>query len=124
MVLTATSLIVHSDNTHNVLTNVADKLAIASVVICGVFTLYEKMNLTQIVESTIIVLTFVATIWLYIYGYFTRKYCFSEDCSEAENFHMMLHIVGSGANPERRGRVGGPKGDINRASSRGFILVG
>ena len=43
----------------------------------------------------IIVFTFLATIFLYVYGFFYNKFCFSEDLNIANTYHVLMHFIGS-----------------------------
>lgn len=90
-----TSIIVHSMPT--MYTNIIDKISIGAVVLFGGYTYYEKiMKTTEKPWITIIPpLFFLATIYLYIYGFFTDTYCYHPNLYTANQFHAFMHLVGS-----------------------------
>jgi hypothetical protein len=94
--LTISSLVVHSHNT--IVTNSIDKVCIASIVVYGGYLFYKKLSKINIYNSIhymMCVLTFLFTIWVYIYGFLTCQYCFCGN-SEWENiWHSIMHIVAS-----------------------------
>jgi hypothetical protein len=91
--LTITSLIVHTFN--NIYTNIIDKIAISFVIIYGGFVLFQKMSVKHAFTCFLIILTFLLTIYLYIYGYMNKVYCFSEDSRIANAYHSILHMLSS-----------------------------
>jgi len=78
---------------------VIDKVAIAAVVILGGLTFYKKCALLSrfscIYEKITIVATFLFVILLYCYGWYIQDYCFSPDTNQANEYHMLMHLVGS-----------------------------
>jgi hypothetical protein len=92
-ILTTTSLIVHSND--NIYTNLMDKTAVGSIVLYGGYTLYNKININKCVYCSIIIITFLSCIYLYIYGFFTKKYCFCHEKCIAQKYHVIMHIIGS-----------------------------
>jgi hypothetical protein len=78
---------------------VIDKAAIAAVVILGGLTFYKKCALLSrfscIYEKITIVATFLFVILLYCYGWYIQDYCFSPDTNQANEYHMLMHLVGS-----------------------------
>lgn len=93
LVLTMTSLIFHNYDT--VYTNFVDKIAILSVVIYGGYLLFQKMCAKHAFTCFLIILTFLLAIYLYIYGYMNKMYCFSEDSCEGSAYHSILHLISS-----------------------------
>jgi hypothetical protein len=93
LILTITSLVVHSND--NIYTNLIDKFAVSCVVVYGAYILLNKANLERFANVFIIVALFLITIFLYVYGYFTKKYCFCNEISTAEKYHCALHIISS-----------------------------
>ena len=92
-ILTTTSLIVHSND--NIYTNIIDKLSVSSIALYGGYILYTKLNTDKYLTFSIIVFTFLFTIYFYIYGYITEQFCFCNDKNLSKKYHMILHIVGS-----------------------------
>lgn len=108
-ILLITSIIVHSYTT--TLSLFIDKLAILSVVLYGGYVFYEKLtdifttesfasfettdNIHKIIYATLIISTFLTTIYLYYYGYTCNKYCFCEDSYIANLWHSLLHAISS-----------------------------
>jgi hypothetical protein len=109
-ILTTTSVIVHSND--NIYTNSIDKVAVSSIVFYGGYMLYYKINAytpspeiggcrlsplqnDKYIQYSIIVATFLFCLYLYVYGYFTRTYCFCDEKCRAHQFHCMLHVISS-----------------------------
>ena len=91
--LTTTSLVVHSND--NIYTNVIDKMAVSSIVICGAYTLYNKIHIDNWLNCSIVIIAFVLCIYLYIYGFINKKYCFCDDKGVAKKYHCVLHVKSS-----------------------------
>jgi len=92
-ILTITSLIVHHED--NYYTNVIDKIAVSSIILYGGYVLCNKMNTENLFYCFIIVITFLLCIYLYIYGFIFKKYCFSDEKSISQKYHFIMHIIGS-----------------------------
>jgi hypothetical protein len=90
--LTITSLQVHS--THIMHANIIDKFVISFIVLYGGYMLYKKSN-KSISLNIFIIITFLACLLLYIYGYFTKNFCFHPDTIVANKYHVLMHIIGS-----------------------------
>ena len=93
LVLTITSLIFHTNN--NIYTNLIDKIAILPVVIYGAYLLFQKMCAENAFTCFMIILTFLLAVYLYIYGYTNKTYCFSEDNGIGNAYHSILHLISS-----------------------------
>jgi predicted membrane protein len=94
VLLTVTSFIVHYRS--NFYTNILDKITILLIFFYGSFVLAVNLTSTKKWLSVfIIVLTFLTCVYLYIYGYFTEKLCFSQDRDIAERYHVFMHTIGS-----------------------------
>jgi hypothetical protein len=96
--LTTTSVVYHSTKEENneritLYTNILDKIGIALVVLYGAYTLYNK-RIDWFTQSIIIIL-FLVTIFLYIYGYYTNQYCFHTQKCTGEKYHSLLHYISS-----------------------------
>ena len=98
--LTVTSLIFHS-KIHNsnkmLITNIADKIFIFSIVLYGGNLAYTKLSLPGfgLGSSVGIVTTFLFCIVAYYYGYCNNKYCFDPDSEVGDLYHAILHIIAS-----------------------------
>jgi len=94
-----TSLIVHTN--YNIYTNILDKMAIIAVVVYGGYVFFQKCllnefaNLQQYILVLLIVMSFLATIFLYVYGFYYNKYCFTDDKNVANAYHSLLHLISS-----------------------------
>lgn len=93
LLITITSLIVHNNDTIH--TNLIDKIAILLVVIYGAYLLFQKMCAKHAFTCFMIILTFILTVYLYIYGFMNKTYCFSEDNGIAQTYHSILHLISS-----------------------------
>jgi len=92
-ILTITSLIVHSNN--NIYTNTIDKIAVLAIILYVGYMLYKKINMNKCFSCIIIIITFLICVYLYIYGFITKKYCFSNEKCIAQNNHFILHYISS-----------------------------
>jgi hypothetical protein len=96
-ILVITSLIVHSSA--NIYTLVIDKIAIFAITFYGGYLFFEKCkhitSRSQIILAIITVYTFLATIYLYYYGYMNNTYCYHEDRCIGNLYHSLLHIIAS-----------------------------
>lgn len=93
-----TSIIHHS--TYNIYTKLLDKISIISVVSYGGWLFYNKImnndfSHTHYILCIVIIKTFFATIYLFYYGYYFNKYCFSDDYMIANYYHSLLHVISS-----------------------------
>jgi hypothetical protein len=90
-----TSIIVHTNNT--IYTNLFDKIFIASVVIYGGYIYFKKISQQQEHRwiSILPFIFFILTIYLYIYGYLIKDYCFHKQEEIANNYHALMHLCGS-----------------------------
>ena len=98
MFLTITSLFYHSHMTSKLI-YVIDKIAIIIVVLHGSYFFYIKcidiQNPIDYFYATIIVITFLSTLFLYYYGFQCTHYCFSLDDDVAQFYHVLMHFVSS-----------------------------
>jgi hypothetical protein len=92
-ILTLTSLIVHSNDT--IYTNLIDKLAVGAIILYGAYMLYTKLNIEKILEMSLIISTFFICIFLYIYGYYTRSFCYHPEKEIGNLYHIVLHFIAS-----------------------------
>jgi hypothetical protein len=94
IILTITSVLVHSDK-NNIIIRYLDKVAIYSIVIYGAYVLYNKINTKNLFKCFVAFITFVFCIYLYFYGFFSKTMCFSEDKFIGNIYHCVMHIIGS-----------------------------
>ena len=83
--LTITSLVVHTE--YNIYTNIIDRVAIASIILYGGYRMWSKIDGTHRTSVLLFlcVLTFVASVGLYIY-----KQSMTDD---ATIYHEMMHYI-------------------------------
>jgi hypothetical protein len=98
--LVITSLVVHSNNNNNnIYTNIIDKISILFIVFYGGYLFYKKclllIDIKRVGLMITIVSTFLITIYLYLFGYINRQYCFCSDISLANQYHSLLHMISS-----------------------------
>jgi hypothetical protein len=91
--LTATSLVVHYNN--NFYTNIFDKISVLSIVLYGGYTLYNKINTYKWLKLFSFIVTFLLCIYLYIYGFIVKEYCFCQEKSVSQKYHVIMHAIGS-----------------------------
>ena len=92
--LTATSLTVHTYD--NFYTNTLDKIIIGCVVLYGAYRITSKISPeTHIFTISLIVLTFLSNIILYLYGYYSNQFCFHPQKYIADQYHYYLHVLSS-----------------------------
>ena len=96
-ILIITSMVVHSHRTDLAL--LTDKIIIYIIVFYGGFLFYEKLAKAkekyEYIYAFFIIGTFLATIFLYHYGYYCNDYCFNNDVSIAQKYHSFLHFISS-----------------------------
>jgi len=90
--LTLTSLVHHFYYT--IYTNLIDKLAIGFVVCYGGYIMWEKRNSSKTLLG-FGVITFLLCVLFYIYGYFTKTFCFTDCEDTCTMWHSLLHASGS-----------------------------
>ena len=91
--LTITSIIFHSNN--NIYTNIIDKIFILAIVLYGGNMLYKKTTSDNHFNVFIIIFTFLCCVFFFFYGYCVKDYCYNPDICVGNNYHCMLHIIGS-----------------------------
>lgn len=88
-----TSVLYHSNpSTTNY---ILDKLSILGVVLYGGYLFATKWDSISIEIAMIIIVTFLATIFLYVYGYTMQQYCFDKKKERANGYHSGLHVISS-----------------------------
>ena len=92
-ILTITSIIVHYRD--NYYTNVIDKIAVLSIVLYGGYVLCCKINIEKWLNCFIIIFAFLICIYLYIYGFIVKEYCFCDKECNSEKYHFIMHVISS-----------------------------
>ena len=90
--LLMSSLIYHY-NSYNIYINLLDKIFIFAVVLFGFKYFIIKINYNLL--SCAIIISFLLTIYLFIYGYYTKQYCFNNDICIGNNYHCLIHLISS-----------------------------
>jgi hypothetical protein len=57
--------------------------------------LCNKINTEKWLNCFMIIITFLLCIYLYIYGFIVKKYCFYHDKCIAEKYHFIMHLISS-----------------------------
>lgn len=91
--LTITSVIVHTHD--NIYTNTLDKCSVMLVVIYGGNMLWNKYLLCGSLPVFIVFAAFIFCIYVYLYGYLQRNYCFHSQKCVADVYHSLLHLISS-----------------------------
>jgi hypothetical protein len=93
--LTMTSLAYHMNYTFY--TSIVDKIMIHLLVLYGGYMLYNKFCTEDCnrLLTGIIVMFFLSNVYLYIYGYCIGDYCFHPELCVGNNYHALMHIMGS-----------------------------
>lgn len=96
LILLITSIIAHTWTTNYTL--LIDKVSIIAVILYGAYLFNRKCmstpsNARIIILQILVLLTFLITIYLYYYGYYTNQYCFDKDTNIANLYHSLLHFV-------------------------------
>lgn len=94
--LTLTSLAHHSHYTFY--TNIIDKIAVSLVVFYGGYMLHNKYcreDCFSKLLTGVVIMFFLSTLYLYMYGYCIDNYCFHPEISSRKNYHALMHILGS-----------------------------
>ena len=101
LILTITSIIHHSSKTK--LTNILDKISLYCVILYGGYIFYTNykskstldLNIKTIINYIFIIVTFLAVVYLYTFGYITNDYVFHPEYKIAQMYHILMHILSS-----------------------------
>jgi hypothetical protein len=74
---------------------ILDKIAILAVVLYGCMIFYNKNDNNICITKSLIISTFLITIYIYCYGYIHKKYCFSKNTKKGEVYYSLLHCISS-----------------------------
>lgn len=107
-VLTFASIIHHSSRSK--LTNIIDKIALYSVIFYGGYIFFSnfKSNIKSnieidvniqrcktIIKYVLIIITFLAVVYLYTYGYLIDNFVFHPECKISQQYHCLMHLISS-----------------------------
>lgn len=95
-VLLISSVIFHS--TQNYYLGFIDRMLCYNIVYQGCIRLFKKNNFNNVNKIFLVIITiilFLFVVYLYIFGYIYKKYCFSTNTIEGENYHSLLHLLSS-----------------------------
>jgi Na+/H+-translocating membrane pyrophosphatase len=92
-----------NNNTNLIKTGISiiDKISIFSIFLYGLYIFsmkmitIEKYKLKEIIMILCICASFLTTIFLFYYGYYTNSYCYTPDNKIADYYHALVHLVGS-----------------------------
>ena len=91
--LVITSVLFHTYK--NIYIMVIDKLVIFMIVLYGSYMLYHKFRMDKLGLISLIVVTFLLTVFLFYYGYLTESYCYDPDVVIGTYYHCLVHVVGA-----------------------------
>ena len=106
LLLTITSVIHHKQSAefekYKKYINIIDKIAVYCVIFYGGYIFYNKLKNTYInydypinIKSIIIIVTFLAVVFLYGYGYLKNDYSFHPSPDVSQMYHGLLHLISS-----------------------------
>jgi hypothetical protein len=98
--LTRTSILYHYNDKTNVEGFFLDQIAIYCVVIYGFYLLFTKIIKTKwnMVKCGIILfifITFILSVYLFYYGFFTETLCYDKNKYISNMYHCLLHLISS-----------------------------
>ena len=88
-----TSVLFHTYK--NLYTFVFDKIVIFMIFLYGSYMLYHKFRMKKIGLISLIVATFILTVFFFYYGYLTKSYCYDPDVVVGNGYHSLVHIIGA-----------------------------
>ena len=106
LLLTISSVIHHKQSAefeeYKKCINIIDKIAVYCVIFYGGYIFYNKLKNTYIdyaypinIKSIIIIVTFLAVVFLYGYGYLKNDYSFHPSPDVSQMYHGLLHLISS-----------------------------
>ncbi len=72
-----------------------DNICIFLIILYGGWLFLIKQPAMSWVLQVLIMATFLATIYLYIYGYYTSSYSYDSDEETSQLYHSLLHTISS-----------------------------
>lgn len=91
--LVITSILFHTCK--NIYAFCLDKIVIFMVFLYGSYLLYHKFRMKKLGLVSLIVATFLLTVFFFYYGYLTNSYCYDPDKGIGNYYHYLVHIIGS-----------------------------
>ena len=74
---------------------VVDKIVIFMIVLYGSYMLYHKIRMDKLGLISLIVVTFLLTVFFFYYGYLTNSYCYDPDVVIGNCYHGLVHVIGA-----------------------------
>ena len=91
LLLLISSILYHSTKNNYIL--IVDKFFCYNIILTGLY-FFLKRNKCDI-NTCIIIILFLSTIYIYIGGCYSSKYIFDKDLTIRENFHVLFHLFAS-----------------------------
>jgi|MDTA01.2.fsa_nt_gb hypothetical protein len=91
LLLLISSILYHSTKNNYIL--IVDKIFCYNIILTGLF-FFLKRNKCDI-NTYIIIILFLFTIYIYVAGYYFSKYVFDKNLIIRENFHVLFHFTAS-----------------------------
>lgn len=91
LLLLISSILYHSTKNNYIL--IVDKIFCHNIILTGLF-FFLKRNKCDI-NTYMIIILFLCTMYIYFAGYYFSKYIFDKDSNIRENFHVLFHVTAS-----------------------------
>lgn len=91
--LVITSILFHTYK--NFYSFVIDKIVIFMIFLYGSYMLYHKISMDKLGLISLIVVTFLLTVFFFYYGYLTKSYCYDPDVVVGNCYHSLVHVIGA-----------------------------
>ena len=91
--LVITSILFHTYK--NLYIFVIDKIVIFMIFLYGSYMLYHKFRMNKIGLISLIVVTFLLTVYFFYFGYLTKSYCYDPDVVVGNCYHSLIHVIGA-----------------------------
>ena len=99
--LTITSIIIHSKSNIHInkkiikMIKIIDKIFIYLIVAYGLYNFCSKIEKSNIINTILILVTFLYCIYVYHFGSIIKEYCFDSKIDIANTWHGSMHLAGS-----------------------------
>lgn len=71
-----------------------DKCSVFYVFLYGLYTLCSRASAESWAYTLVIVSTFLFVVWVYIYGFFNRRFVFDDKKRVSVQYHGLMHVIG------------------------------